>query len=277
MGLFRKTSRARRAGDRYSGQRAAGERRGRASRNQPSRPPVHARRPPLLLRVRGSRQSARSRARSTDPCQRSDRRLPTEDRAVIVALAIASGRRLDSGGRLSRRLDERCHPVAAGSTRTQLASTGGGLGSPARRCRRAGSVVRDDHLRGGAGGFVVLDTQQRAAGTDVGMLPSQAARELGGRGIRAVRVDDDEPGFPARILEVYGPDGDGPLKSIRSIVAAHDGGEWIFETAGEPLKFERLDEYTRRRRSVASPAHCCSSTSESWTCPSTPSPTGAAR
>jgi hypothetical protein len=86
-------------------------------------------------------------------------------------------------------------------------------------------------------------------GTDVGMLPSQAARELGGRGIRAVRVDDDEPGFPARILEVYGPDGDGPLKSIRSIVAANDGGEWVFETAGEPLKFERLDEYTRRRKS----------------------------
>jgi hypothetical protein len=38
-------------------------------------------------------------------------------------------------------------------------------------------------------------------GTDVGVLPSYAARELKCRGIRAVRVDDDEPGYPARILE----------------------------------------------------------------------------
>lgn len=94
---------------------------------------------------------------------------------------------------------------------------------------------------------LVLNNAPR--GTDVGMLPSQAARELGGRAIRAVRVDDDEPGFPARILEVYGPEGHGPLKSIRSIVAANDGGSWVFETAGEPLMFERLDEYTRRRKS----------------------------
>jgi hypothetical protein len=80
------------------------------------------------------------------------------------------------------------------------------------------------------------------------MLPSQAARELGGRGVRAVCVEDDDPGYPARILEVYGPDGDGPLKSIRSIVAANDGGEWVFETAGDPLSFEKPDEYTRHRK-----------------------------
>ena len=48
-------------------------------------------------------------------------------------------------------------------------------------------------------------------GTDVGVLPSYAARELKYRGIRAVRVDDDEPGYPARVLEVYGPRGEPPL------------------------------------------------------------------
>jgi hypothetical protein len=96
------------------------------------------------------------------------------------------------------------------------------------------------------GWSLVLNNGPR--GTDVGMLPSQAARELGGRGIRAVCVKDEEPGFPARILEIYSPDGTGPLKSLRSIVAANDGGDWVFETAGDPLPFERLDEYKRRRK-----------------------------
>lgn len=61
-------------------------------------------------------------------------------------------------------------------------------------------------------------------GTDVGLLPSQAARELGCRAVRAVCAQDEDPGFPARVLEVYGPDGAPPLASVRSIVAADDGG-----------------------------------------------------
>ncbi|HST85720.1 MAG TPA: hypothetical protein VLL08_28535 [Kineosporiaceae bacterium] len=34
-------------------------------------------------------------------------------------------------------------------------------------------------------------------GTDVGVLPSYAARELGCRAVRAVRVDDDEMAYPS--------------------------------------------------------------------------------
>jgi hypothetical protein len=85
-------------------------------------------------------------------------------------------------------------------------------------------------------------------GTDVGLLPSQAARELGCRAIRAVCVGDAGPGYPARILEVYGPDGSGALLLVRSIVAANDGGRWVFETSGDPLAFEHLGEYGRRRK-----------------------------
>ncbi|HEY0453909.1 hypothetical protein [Actinophytocola sp.] len=87
-------------------------------------------------------------------------------------------------------------------------------------------------------------------GTDVGVLPSHAARELKCRAIRAVRVDDDEPGYPARILEVYGPDGEPPLAVERSIVAADDGGRWVFETSGKAFDFE--DEEAYRRRTKAS-------------------------
>jgi hypothetical protein len=85
-------------------------------------------------------------------------------------------------------------------------------------------------------------------GTDVGMVPSLAARELDCRAVRAVCVRDGEDEFPARIMEVFGPDGSGPLLARRAITAANDGGEWVFETTGEPLPFERLDQYDRRRK-----------------------------
>ncbi|MEO0461474.1 MAG: hypothetical protein AAF219_11570 [Myxococcota bacterium] len=85
-------------------------------------------------------------------------------------------------------------------------------------------------------------------GTDVGVLPSYAARELKCRGIRAVRVDDDEPGYPARILEVYGPRGEPPLALERSVVAANDGGRWVFETSGTAFGFEDQEAYKRRAK-----------------------------
>jgi len=90
-------------------------------------------------------------------------------------------------------------------------------------------------------------------GNDVGMVPSLAARELGCRALRAVCVGDDEATYPARILELFGPDGQPPLLTRRAIAAANDGGRWVFETSGEPLDFERLDQYTRRRKAERFP------------------------
>jgi len=87
-------------------------------------------------------------------------------------------------------------------------------------------------------------------GTDVGLLPSHAARELKCRAIRAVRVDDREAEYPARILEIYGPQGELPLLLERSIAAANDGGHWVFETSGRVLPFE--DEAAYRRRRISS-------------------------
>lgn len=85
-------------------------------------------------------------------------------------------------------------------------------------------------------------------GTDVGVLPSYAARELECRAIRAVRVDDDQPGNPARILEVYGPRGTPPLALERSVAAANDGGRGVFETSGTPYAFEDQAAYRRRAK-----------------------------
>jgi hypothetical protein len=84
-------------------------------------------------------------------------------------------------------------------------------------------------------------------GTDVGLLPSRAAREFGCRALRAV-VADDSNMYPARILEVFGPAGDSPLAFERSIAAANDGGRWAFETFGTPYPFEEESAYTRRTK-----------------------------
>jgi hypothetical protein len=86
-------------------------------------------------------------------------------------------------------------------------------------------------------------------GTDVGLLPSQAARELGCRAVRAVCAADAESPFPARILEVYGPNGEVPLALKRSIAAANDGGRWVFETSGQPFEFEDVKRYEQRSKS----------------------------
>jgi len=85
-------------------------------------------------------------------------------------------------------------------------------------------------------------------GTDVGVLPSRTAKTLGCRALRAVCVENDDPGFPARMLALYEPDSPDPSRFVRSIVAANDGGRWVFETAGDPLEFEQIDRYTARRK-----------------------------
>ncbi|MGL4299068.1 MAG: hypothetical protein ACRCW4_08295 [Candidatus Neomicrothrix subdominans] len=85
-------------------------------------------------------------------------------------------------------------------------------------------------------------------GTDVGVLPSYAARELGCRAMRVVDFDNAAE-HPARVLEVYGPDGVPPLGIERSIVTANDGGRWVFETVGTAYAFEDQSAYARRTKS----------------------------
>lgn len=82
-------------------------------------------------------------------------------------------------------------------------------------------------------------------GTDVGVLPRYAARELKCRAIRAVDVDDTAV-YPARMLEVHTPNGDDVQE--RSILAMNDGGPWRFGTSGTPFPFEDQDAYTKPRK-----------------------------
>lgn len=85
-------------------------------------------------------------------------------------------------------------------------------------------------------------------GTDVGMLPSLAAREIDCMAIRATAVDPESDRFGAVILEVFDPSSIGDLlRRRRTISAADDGGRWVFNQVGVPFEFEDLDAYRRRR------------------------------
>lgn len=117
--------------------------------------------------------------------------------------------------------------------------------APARAVSRYACVPMD-------GGWTALFNNS-PLGTDVGVLPSLAARELGISAIRAVCTADADR-FPARILEVFGPDGSPPLLLRRSIVAANDGGRWVFETSGAQLEFEDDSSYGIRRKADRFPA-----------------------
>jgi hypothetical protein len=84
-------------------------------------------------------------------------------------------------------------------------------------------------------------------GTDLGMIPSLAARKLGCRALRVVAKLERQDAYPATILELYDPSSTDPLKCRRAIAAADDGGVWRFIQYGEPLAFEEVDAYSRRR------------------------------
>ncbi len=95
------------------------------------------------------------------------------------------------------------------------------------------------------GWSALLDNGRR--GTDLGMLPSLSARDLSTTGIRATVVEDGPGAYAATILEVYSPEGSGPLKCRRVVSAANDAGRWVFQEYGVPYGFEDLSRYRRKR------------------------------
>jgi hypothetical protein len=84
-------------------------------------------------------------------------------------------------------------------------------------------------------------------GTDVGLLPSWAARTLGCRAIRATAAESGPGRFGAVIFEMYDPAAtQDPLRCRRSIAAAQDGARWTFQQTGAPLDFEDQRRYRAR-------------------------------
>jgi len=68
--------------------------------------------------------------------------------------------------------------------------------------------------------------------------------------LRAFRVSahpDTELSYGQTRLDVYGPEGKPPLGYVRVISATNDGGRWSWDVSGEPLDFERVEYYQKRR------------------------------
>ena len=47
-------------------------------------------------------------------------------------------------------------------------------------------------------------------------------------------------------MELYGPNGDA-LGYVRTVAVVNDGGNWTFDVSGDPLPFEHVENYNRRK------------------------------
>lgn len=91
--------------------------------------------------------------------------------------------------------------------------------------------------------------QSGSAGSDPFPAMSFLAKRMG---VLGMRVCTTAPAvmFPASVWEVYAPVelGGMPLGYHRSIVAANDGGRWVFEESGKRYPFEKPGSYTLTRK-----------------------------
>lgn len=86
-----------------------------------------------------------------------------------------------------------------------------------------------------------------ARGTDAGPVTSFLARRLRCRGLRAASSPDGPDTYAATILELYGAHETEFLNYERTISVVNDGGRWRFDQSGNPLPFEDVEAYGKRR------------------------------
>ena len=86
------------------------------------------------------------------------------------------------------------------------------------------------------------------AGTDLGLIPSRAARDLGvDITIRAVVATDESDSFPGCQFEVHSADSVDAQRFRRAVYAVSDNGKWTFGDFGDPFDFERISTYSNRK------------------------------
>lgn len=86
------------------------------------------------------------------------------------------------------------------------------------------------------------------AGPDVTGEVSVMCDRLSITGVIATLAEGPWYMYPACILALKGPrTEERPSGYIRTITAANDGGEWVFETSGDPQPFENPEYYQRRK------------------------------
>ncbi len=75
----------------------------------------------------------------------------------------------------------------------------------------------------------------------------ELSREQKCRAFLVSASPDGELSYGQTRLDVYGPEGKPPLGYVRVISATNDGGRWVWDVSGDPLDFERVEYYERRR------------------------------
>jgi hypothetical protein len=86
------------------------------------------------------------------------------------------------------------------------------------------------------------------AGTDLGVLPSLVARELGVPTVRASAVEACDRSLAGASFETFDPDASSGMRFGRWVSAIDDGSRWVFaESDIPPLSFEDVTAYSRRR------------------------------
>lgn len=90
-------------------------------------------------------------------------------------------------------------------------------------------------------------------GTDATSVCMHLARVMSCRALRLTAVPHTltakgqmKGRYGACTLELFGPHGD-PLGYERVVSVVCDGGSWAFDRSGEPLPFERVEQYHRKK------------------------------
>jgi hypothetical protein len=76
---------------------------------------------------------------------------------------------------------------------------------------------------------------------------SVVAELLGVHCVIAIHQPPTRVGHASTQLQLLGPEGEPPLRYVRTLVAHAEDGRWSWETSGTPLPFEDLSRYRARR------------------------------
>jgi hypothetical protein len=120
------------------------------------------------------------------------------------------------------------------------------LGRLLERLAPLESPYRRQLLVGTAGGWTAYFDNQLGGG-DPSPWTGYLSGVLGCRGVTATHVPVEQYPYPATSFEIFSPEGEPPLMSLRTVHAGiYDEGRWLFETNGVVQPFERPALYESR-------------------------------
>lgn len=103
------------------------------------------------------------------------------------------------------------------------------------------------HLLTDAGGWT-MHLSNSLLGGDPSAPGPVMSRHLDCRVVVAGHSPRHGPGHEGTALWLFGPDGEPPLRYVRTVQVDCADGRWSWHESGEPLGFEKVDRYSARRK-----------------------------